>query len=118
MYGTKKEKSGIKIKLIHEHFESIVFMESSDSMMPFCWPQRLNSCREFESGQSHIVTFDRSISKKMLHQVTGHSGHQFMVDTANVYKINVTGVLTNCLNFYLEKIRQKHIPKKKEDTIS
>ena len=31
------------------------------------------------------------ISKKMLHQVTGHAGHQLMADTAKYYKVNVTG---------------------------
>ena len=52
----------------------------------------------------------------MLHQVTGHAGHQLMADTAKYYKVNVTGVLTKCLSCSLEKIRQKSIHKKNEDT--
>ena len=52
----------------------------------------------------------------MLHQVTGHPGHQLMADTAKTYMLNVTGVVTKCLSCSLEKIRQKNIPKKNEDT--
>ena len=52
----------------------------------------------------------------MLYQVRGHAGHQLMVDTAKYYKVNVTGVVTKCLSCSLEKIRQRNIPKKNEDT--
>ena len=44
----------------------------------------------------------------MLHQVTGHAGHQLMADTAKYYKVNVTGVVTKHLSCSLEKIRQKN----------
>ena len=52
----------------------------------------------------------------MLHQVTGHTGQQLMVDTAKYYGVNVTGVVTKCLSCSLEKIRRKNIPKMHEST--
>ena len=55
-----------------------------------------------------------SISKKMLHQVTGHARQQLMADTAKYYGVNVTGIVTKCLSCSLEKIRQKNNPKKSE----
>ena len=73
-------------------------------------PRNLNQ----EGG--HTATLERKTSKKMLHQVTGQAGHQLMADMANYYKVNATGVVTKCLSCSLEKIRQKNIPKKNEDT--
>ena len=65
---------------------------------------------------AHTATLKGKMSKKMLHQVTRDAGHQLMADTAKYYKVNVTGVVTKCLSCSLEKIRQKNIPKKNEDT--
>ena len=61
---------------------------------------------------AHTATLEGSISKKMLHQVTGHAGQQLMADTSKYYGVNVTGIVTKCLSCSLEKIRQKDIPKK------
>ena len=65
---------------------------------------------------AHTATLEGSISKRMLHQVTGHAGQQLMTDTAKYYWVNVTGIVTKCLSCSLEKIRQKNIPKKNENT--
>ena len=65
---------------------------------------------------AHSATLEGSISKEMLHQVTGHAGQQLMVDTAKYYGVNVTGIVTMCSSCSLEKIRQKNIPKKNERT--
>ena len=56
------------------------------------------------------------IPRKVLHQVTGHAGQQLMIDTAKYYGVHVTGTVTKCLNCSSEKIRQKNIPKKNENT--
>ena len=66
---------------------------------------------------AHTATLEGSISKKMLHQVTGHAGQQLMTDTAKYYVVYVTGIVTKCLSCSLEKIRQKKIPKKNENTV-
>ena len=65
---------------------------------------------------AHTPTLEGSISKKILHQVTGHAGQQLMADTAKYYGMIVTGIVTKCLNWSLGKIRQKNIPKKNEST--
>ena len=39
-----------------------------------------------------------------------------MADTAKYYMVNVTGVVTKCLSCSLQKISQKNIPKKNEET--
>ena len=39
-----------------------------------------------------------------------------MTDTAKYYGVQITGVVTKCLSYSLEKIRQKNIPKKNENT--
>ena len=39
-----------------------------------------------------------------------------MTDTAKYYGVLITGVVTECLCCSLEKIRQKNIPKKNENT--
>ena len=65
---------------------------------------------------AHTATLEGSISKKMLHQVTGHAGQQLMADTAKYYWMNVTGIVPKCLCCSLEKIRHKNIAKKNEST--
>ena len=42
---------------------------------------------------AHSATLEGSISKKMLHQVTGHTEQQLMTDTAKYYGVNVTGIV-------------------------
>ena len=44
----------------------------------------------------------------MLHQVTGH---QLMTDTAKYDGVNVTGVITKCLSYSLERSGRKTFPK-------
>ena len=72
--------------------------------------------RNLNQEGAHSDTLEGRISKKMLHQVTGHAGHHLMAETAKYYKVNATGVVAKCLRCSLEKIRQKTIPKKNEDT--
>ena len=71
--------------------------------------------RNLNQEGAHTATLEGKISKKMLHQVTGHAGHHLMADTAKYYQVNVTGVVTKYISCSLEKIRQKHIPKKNEE---
>ena len=52
----------------------------------------------------------------MLHQVKGHAGQQLIIDTVKYYGVQVTGVVMKCLSCSLEKIRQKNIPEKNENT--
>ena len=117
MYGAKKKNGDIEIKLTHKHFESIMF----DSVLRFddaillaakikILPRNLNL------KGAYTATLEGRITKKMLHQVTGHAGQQLMADTAKYYGVNVTGVVTKCLCCSLEKIRQTNIPKKNEST--
>ena len=54
-------------------------------------------------------------SKEYFHKVAGHAGHHLIDATAKYYKANLTGKVNNCLSCSLEKVRQKHIPKKSED---
>ena len=58
---------------------------------------------------------NRKQSKEYFERVTGHAGHHLMDPTAMYYMVNLTGKVNNCLSCSLEKIRQKNIPKKKED---
>ena len=53
----------------------------------------------------------------MLHQVARHAGQQLMTDTVKYYGVHVMGVVMKCLSCSLEKIRQKNIPKKNENTV-
>ena len=39
---------------------------------------------------AHTATLEGKMSKKMLHQATGHAGHQFMADTATYYTATET----------------------------
>ena len=41
-----------------------------------------------------------------------------MKDTAKYYGVQITGVEMKCLTCSLEKIRQKNIPKKNENTVT
>ena len=47
----------------------------------------------------------------MLHQVTGHAGQQLVTDTAKYDGVNVTGVITKCLSYSLERSGRKTFPK-------
>ena len=86
MDGAKKENGDIEIKLTHEHFEPIVFdrvLRFNDAIL---LASKINILpRNLNQEVAHIATLEKSISKKMIHQVTGHAGHQLMVDTAISY---------------------------------
>ena len=84
--------------------------------MPFFWQQNKILPRKLNLEGAHTATMEGRISKKMLHQVTGHAGQQLMMDTAKYYGVNVTGVVTKCLKCSIKKIRLENIPKKNEST--
>ena len=100
----KKENGVIEIMLTHKHFEPIVF----DRVLRFDYAillaARINTQpKNLNLQGAHTCTLEGGISKKMLHQVTGHAGQQLMADTAKYYGVNVTGVVTKCLGCSLEK---------------
>ena len=113
----KKENGDIEIKLTHQHFEPIVFdrvLRFDDAILLAAKIKILANNLNLEGV--HTATLEGSISKKMLHQVLGHAGQQLMSDTAMYYGVNVIGIVTKCLSCSLDKIRQKNIPKKNENT--
>ena len=117
MSGAKKENGDIEIKLTHEHFEPIVFdrvLRFDDAILLGAQIKILPKNLNLEGA--HTATLEGSISKKMLHQGTGHAGQELMADTAKYYGVYVPGILTKCLSNSLEMIRQKNIPKKNEST--
>ena len=83
MYGAKKENGDIEIKLTHEHFEPIVFdrvLRFDDTILLAARIKILPKNLNLEG--THTAALEGSIFKKMLHQITGHAGHQLMADTA------------------------------------
>ena len=119
MYWTKKEIGDIEIKLTHKHFEPIVFdkvLRFDDAILVVAKIKTLPS--NVNQEEAHTATLEGQISKKMLHQVTGHAGQQLMTDTANYYGVQITGVITKCLSSSLEKIREKNLPKKTAITVT
>ena len=83
MYGAKKENGDIEIKLTHEHFEPIVFdrvLRFDDAISIVAKIKILP--RNLNQEGAHTAALEGKLSKKMLHQVTGHAGHQLMDDTA------------------------------------
>ena len=75
MYGAKKENGDIEIKLTHQHFEPIVFdrvLRFDDAILLVAKIKILPKNLNLEGA--HTATLEGSISKKMLHQVTGHAG--------------------------------------------
>ena len=88
MYGAKIENGDTQI---HKHFEPIVFdrvLRFDDAN--FLAAKMTTLPRNLNQDRSHTASLEGKISKKMLHQVTGHAGHQLMADTAKYYKVNVT----------------------------
>ena len=117
MYGAKNENDSTEIKLTHQHFEPIVFdrvLRFDDAISLAARIKTLPKSLNLEGA--HTATLEGSISKKMLHQVTGHGGQPLMTDTAKYYGVNVTGIVKKCLSCSLEKIRKNNIPKKNEST--
>ena len=83
MYGAKKENGDIEIKLTHQHFEPNMFdrvLRFDDTILLAGRIKILPKNLHLEGA--HTATLEGSISKKMLHQVTGHAGLQLMADTA------------------------------------
>ena len=75
MYGAKKDNGDIEIKLTHQHFEPIVFgrvLRFDDAILLAANIKILQKNLNLEGA--HTATLEGSISKKMLHQVTGHAG--------------------------------------------
>ena len=86
MYGAMKENGDIEIKLTHKHFEPIAFdrvLRFDDAILLAAKIKILPMNLNLEGA--HTATSEGRISKKMLHQVTGHAGQQLKVDTAKYY---------------------------------
>ena len=82
MYGAKKENGDIEIKLTHKHFEPVVFdrvLRFDDAILLAAKIKILPRILNLEGA--HTATLEGRISKKMVHQVTGHAGQQLMVDS-------------------------------------
>ena len=112
MYGAKKENGDIEIKLTHQHFEPIVFdrvLRFDDAILLAARIKILPKNLNLEGV--HTATLEGSISKKLLHQVTGHAGQQLMADTAKYYGVNVTGIVMKCLSCSLERSGKRIFPK-------
>ena len=115
--GQRKKMGKLKIKLTHEHFESIVFdrvLRFDDAILLAARIKILPKNLNLEGA--HTATLEGSISKILLHQVTGHAGQQLMADKAKYYGVNVTGIVTKCLSLFFGKHQEKNIPKKNEST--
>ena len=83
MYGAKKDNGDIEMKLTYQHFERIVFdrlLRFDDVILLVARIRILPKNLNLEGA--HTATLEGSISKKMLHQVTGHAGQQLMADIA------------------------------------
>ena len=96
MYGAKKENEDIEIKLTYKNCEAIVFdgvLRFDDAILLAARIKTLPKNWNMEGD--HTATLEGSISKKMLHQVTGHARQQRMVYAAKYY---VAGVVAKCLN--------------------
>ena len=107
----------IEIKLTHKHFEPLLFdrvLRFDDAILLAARIKILPKNMNLEVA--HTATLEGSISKKMLHQVTGHAGQQLMTDTAKYYGVNVTRIVTKCLSCSLEKITETNIPREIEIT--
>ena len=115
MQGGQTKQAELFIPLTHEDHKPIIFyrvLKAGNSVllavkMVIKNPEEVNSA--IESGKQ---------SKEYFHKVTGPVGHHLVDATAEYYKVNLTGKVTNCLSCSLEKIRQKNISKENEDKSS
>ena len=82
MYRAKKENGDIEIKLTHKHFELIVFDRVLRFDHAILLAAKIKILRNLNLEGAHTATLEGRISKKILHQVTGHAGQQLMADTA------------------------------------
>ena len=112
MQGSQTKQGGIFIALTHEDDKPIIFDKVFKAGNSVLLAAKL-VIRNPEEVNASIV--DGNQSKEYFLRVTGHAGHHLMDSTAKYYKVNLTGKVNNCLSCSLEKIRQKNIPKKKED---
>ena len=112
MQGGQRKEGEHFIALTHEDHKPIIFdrvLKAGNSVllvakMVIKNPEEVNA-----------VIVNGNQSKEYFNRVTGHAGHHLMDATAKYYKVDLTGKVYNCLSCSLEKIRQKNIPKKKED---
>ena len=113
MQGGQTKQGELFIALTHEDHKPIIF----DRVLKAGNSELLAAkmvIRNPEEVNAAIVNGKQS--KEYFHRVTGHAGHRLMDATAKYYKVYLTGNVNNCLSCSLEKIRQKNIPKKNEDT--
>ena len=115
MQGGQAKQGQLFIALTHEDHKPIIFdrvLKAGNSVLLAAKMVIKNP----EKVSTAIV--DGKQSKENFHRVTGHAGHHLMVATAKYYKVNLTGMVNNCLSCSMEKIRQKNIPRKNEDKCS
>ena len=113
MHGGQTKQGELFIALTHEGHKPIIFdrvLKAGNSVllaakMVIKNPEEVNS-----------VIVNGKQSKEYFHKERGHAGHHLMDATAKYYNVDLTGKVNNCLSCSLEKIRQKNIPKKNEDT--
>ena len=113
---TKKEYGDIEIKLSHEHFEPIVFYRVLRYNDVILLAAKIKVVpRNLIQEGAHTATLEGRISKKMVHQVTGNTGHQLMADTAKYYGECYSSGNKMFKLFFGEDQTEKH-PYKNEDT--
>ena len=115
MYGAKKENGDIEIKLTHQHFEPTVFdrvLRFDDAILLGAWIKILTKNLNLEGA--HTATLEGSISKKIIHQVTGHAGQQLMTYTAKYYGLNIYRNSNKVIEFFFGKDPAKEYSQKNE----
>ena len=109
MQGGQTKQGELFLALTHEDHKPIIFdrvLRAGNSVLLAAKMVIKNPGRgQFSDCKSKTI-------KEYFCRVTGNAGHHLMDATAKNYKVNLTGKVDNCLSCYLEKIRQKNIPKK------
>ena len=112
MQGGQTKQGELFIAPTHEDHKPIIFdrvLKAGNSVL-LAAKMVIKNPEEFDSA----IVNGKQLNE-YFHKVSGHDGHHLMDATAMYYKVDLTGMVNNCLRCSFEKIRQKNIPKKNED---
>ena len=114
MNGYKQKNGDVVIMLTHDWYPAIIF----DQMIK-CGSSILMGAKMkiVNVSQGIYLAQGKKMSKKSFHQKTRHTMNASIQDTVKYYGIELSGTIPNCVSCFIEKLRQKNIPKENANKV-
>ena len=108
MNGYKQKNGEVVIMLTHDRYPAIIF----DQLIKCGSSILMGAKMKYSIFLKESIWLKRRRCPRKLPSETGHATNAYLQDTAKYYGIELSGTIPTCVSCFIEKIRQKTIPKK------